>query len=316
MKKTLPLLAISALSVLAACGGDEAAVARLQVEPKTVRLGYPEVQTARFSWTPAAPLGDGAAPTVFVHLLDDRDTVVRTFDHPYPQPWREGVPVEYDVKLYQSALGDPLPAGTYRLTVGLYNQEGERWALEGLGKDLGRNEYVASEVQVPAGNTGPRFAFSKNWLPKEPGGDRQILGRRWMAERSAIRVQEMSGPGTVWMVLRIPEVSGGEKLVLQGDSKIPSLLIGGSCGTVETNISGPGYHELELALNPPPRPAGFCRILLTPSFQIEPAGTGRPRSVSLENIAWSSASAKGKPKPGRRAARRQRQQQEGAGARQ
>jgi hypothetical protein len=309
MKKNFSLLPIAALSILAACGGGEQTVARLQVEPKTVRLGYPEVQTVRFSWSPTTSLGNGAAPTVFVHLLDDEDTVVRTFDHPFPQPWREGVPVEYDVALYQSALGDPLPAGAYRLTVGLYNQEGDRWALEGLGKDLGRHEYVASEVQVPAQNMGPRFAFSRNWLPKEPGGDRQILGRRWMAERSAIRVLGMRDPGTVWMVLRIPEVSGGEKLVLQEDSKIPSLLIGGSCGTVETNISGPGYHEIELPLNPPPTPDGFCRIILDPSFQIEPAGPGRPRAVSLENIAWSSST---KALPGRRVARRQQQRQQGA----
>jgi hypothetical protein len=312
MKKTLPLLAIAVLSILgASCGGDEAPVARLQVEPKTVQLGYPDVQIARFSWAPAAPLEGGATPTVFVHLLDDRDTVVRTFDHPFPQPWREGAPVEYDVKLYQSALGDPLRPGTYRLTVGLYNQEGKRWALEGLGEDLGRHEYLASQVQVPQ-NKGPRFGFSKTWLPKEPGGDRQILGRRWMAERSAIRVQGMPGPGTVWMVLRIPEVSGGEKLVLQGDSKIPSLHIGGSCGTVETNLSGPGYHEIEVPLNPPPHPDGFCRILLTPNFQIEPAGTGRPRSVSLENIAWSSSPG---ARAAKRTARRQRQQQEGEGER-
>ena len=311
MKKILAPLALAALSMFAACGGDEQTVARLQVEPKTVRLGYPEMFPVRFSWAPTAALGDGVTPTVFVHLLDDKDTVVRTFDHPFPQPWREGVPVEHEVKLYQSALGDPLPPGTYRLTVGLYDAEGKRWALEGLGKDLGRHEYVASEVQVPAGNTAPRFAFSKNWLPKEPGGDRQILGRRWMAERSAVRVQDMRGPGTVWMVLRIPEVSGGEKLVLQGDSKIPSLLVGGSCGTVETNISGPGYHEIELPMNPPPRPGGFCRIILTPSFQIEPAGAGRPRSVSLENIAWSST-AKGRP-AGKRAARRQRQKEQAEG---
>lgn len=290
MKRILPTLALAALSIHATgCGGKETPVAQVKVEPREVRLGYPEVAGIHLSWTPVAPLGEGAEPMVFVHLLDDRDTVVRTFDHAFPKAWREGTPVDYGVKLYQSALGEPLPPGKYRLTVGLYGKERKRWALDGLGEDLGRNEYLAGQVQVPAQQKAPRFAFSQAWLPKEPGGDRQVLARRWVFKRGAIRVLDVAEPGSVWMVVRIPDASGGgEELVLDEGAKTPSLLVSGSCGSVETNVSGPGYHEIELPMEPPP--AGqFCRILLRPNFHMKPTGgPGRPRSISLENIAWSS----------------------------
>lgn len=305
MKRTLPTLALAALSLYAAgCGGNDTPVAQVKVEPRNVRLPYPGVAAVRLSWTPVAALGEGGSePLVFVHLLDDRDTVVRTFDHAFPQAWREGTPVSYDVKLYQSALSDPLPPGKYRLTVGLYGKERKRWALEGLGEDLGRNEYLAGEVQVPAQQQGPRFAFSQAWLPKEPGGDRQVLARRWVFKRGAIRVLDVKEPGSVWMVIRIPEASaGGEQLVLDEGAKTPSLLVSGSCGTVETNVSGPGYHEIELPMEPPP--AGqFCRILLRPNFHMKPTGgPGRPRSVSLENIGWVPGAAARAEKPATTAA--------------
>ncbi|HSF39423.1 MAG TPA: hypothetical protein VLT87_06490 [Thermoanaerobaculia bacterium] len=296
MKRILPTLSLVALSLYAAaCGGNDTPVAQVKVEPRDVRLVYPGVAPVRLSWTPVAPLGEGIEPMVFVHLLDDRDTVVRTFDHAFPQAWREGTPVAYDVKLYQSALGEPLAPGKYRLTVGLYGKERKRWALEGLGEDLGRNEYLAGEVRVPAQQQGPRFAFSQAWLPKEPGGDRQVLARRWVFKRGAIRVLDVKEPGSVWMVVRIPDASGGgEELVLDEGAKTPSLLVSGSCGSVETNVSGPGYHEIELPMEPPP--AGqFCRILLRPNFHMKPTGgPGRPRSVSLENIGWVSGPGQAK----------------------
>lgn len=294
------VLALLALST--ACGGDPAPVAGVEVTPRTVRLGYPELRKLSLSWSPSVALpegGEGAQgqPTVFVHLLDERDEVVRTFDHPFPQRWQAGVPVRYDLNLYQSALGQALPSGRYRLTLGLYQpgqpgESAERFALEGLGEPVDRREYQVAEVEVPAQSPNdPRIAFSSgSWLPVEPGGDRQILGRRWMgpgsAQPPALRFQGITAPGTVWMMIRIPEGKGaGERLELAGGSNTPSVLVSGSCGSVETNLTGPGYHEVEMPVDEVPQ-GGSCDVVLRPSFSLLVAGSP-DRSASLENIAWS-----------------------------
>ena len=285
MKKLLPI-ALVAVPLVAGCGGKQTPVAGVEVEPRQVRLPFSQVQTVRLTWTPSMAL-EGDSPTVFVHLLDGKRKVVRTFDHPFPQRWREGTPVSYDLKLYQSALAPPLPAGKYQVTLGLYNKEGKRWALDGLGEPKSRNEYDAVEVEVPAQSSNPRFAFTPNWLPVEPGSDRQVLARRWLVDQAAIRLVDQQGPGTVWMVVQIPSTSGRDsKLVLAPGASAPSVLAVGNCGGMETNLSGPGVHEVELAMDAPPS-NGFCRVLLSSNFVLEPtAPTGRKRSMSLENIAW------------------------------
>ena len=299
----LALPAVLALLAFGAgCGGDPAPVAGVEVTPKTVRLGFPEVRDLSLSWSPSVALPEGGGeggpgqPTVFVHLLDERDEVVRTFDHPFPQRWQAGVPVRYDLKLYQSALGPPLPAGRYRLTLGLYQtgqpgEDAERFALDGLGEAVDRREYQIAEVEVPEqGPNDPRIAFSSDsWLEVEPGGDRQILGRRWMGPGPAppaLRFQGIAAPGTVWMLIRIPEgKAAGERLELTGGSNTPSVLVSGTCGSVETNLTGPGDHEVERPVEELPQ-GGSCDVVLKPSFRLLVAGS-RDRSASLENIAWA-----------------------------
>src|SRR5262245_39249838 len=117
MKKILPiaLAVVSLAGWLAGCGGPQTPVAQLTVEPRQVTLPPAQVRPLRLTWTPSAAL-EGEEPTVFIHLLDADSKVVRTFDHSFPERWREGTPVSYDVDLYQSALAPPLPAGQYRLT--------------------------------------------------------------------------------------------------------------------------------------------------------------------------------------------------------
>lgn len=307
MKKILPI-ALVAVS-LAGCGGQQTPVAQLTVEPRQVTLPPAQVRPLHLTWTPSAAL-EGEAPTVFVHLLDADRKVVRTFDHPFPQRWREGTPVSYDVDLYQSALAPPLPAGQYRLTLGLYDKEGKRWALDGLGEPTaGRNEYDAATINVPAGDPKPRFAFSANWLPVEPGGDRQVLARRSMASRAVVRLVDQPGPGTVWMMIRIPPADLPDtRMVLDAGATAPSVKVIGNCGDggggddeeggedggTETNLTGPGMHEVELAMEAPP-PNGFCRVHLASNFLLEPTtAVARKRSsVSLESIAWAPGSTPG-----------------------
>jgi len=297
MKKILfPLLLVLALCALGVlgCGEDAPPVAALEVSPKSVRLPYPELQTIHLSWQPSAPLeGFTGTPTVFVHLLDDNGKVVRTFDHTFPDRWREGTTVGYDLKLYQSAVAPALNPGRYRLTIGLAGQAKQRWTLDGVGEPVARREYLAAEVDVPPPppnkKSGPRFTFSEHWLPTEPGGDRQVLARRWLTDNGGIRIAGLRRPGHVWLVLRIPppEIAGPLKVK---DGGQPSVRIEGSCGDFEASLSGPGIHEVEMPLVEPPK-NGQCRLELQPNFTF-----GSPaRSVSLENAAWAPDG--GQPRP-------------------
>jgi hypothetical protein len=290
-KRALLPLALAAAALAAGCGGKHTPVARVEVEPQSVRLPFSQARPVHFTWTPTAALDD-EQPTVFVHLLDGRRKVVRTFDHAFPQRWREGVPVAYDIKLYQSAQAPPLPPGKYALTLGLYAKDGKRWALDGLGEPVSRDEYHAGEIEVPPGKPNPRFAFSPNWLPLEAGGDKQVLARRWMIKQAAIRLVRQRDAGTVWMVLQIPETTSSDyKVILNPGASAPSVMAVGNCGGTEANLSGPGLHEAEMTMDPPP-PDGFCRILLSSNFVLQPTALGRRRSVSLENIAWMPGGGK------------------------
>lgn len=287
MKKIL-FSALLVLAVGAGCGDEPPPVASLEVTPKSLRLPFPELHTVHLSWQPTAPLeGFAGTPTVFVHLLDDNDKVVRTFDHAFPGRWREGTAVGYDVKLYQSAIAPPLPGGRYRLTVGLAGEGKQRWTLDGLGEPVARREYLAADVDVPPPpankKSGPRFNFSKEWMPVEPGADKQVLARRWLTSDGGMRVAGLRQPGRVWLVLWIPspDVAGGA-LALEEGSKIPAVRIEGNCGDFEASITGPGLHEVEMPLVEPPK-NGQCRLMLRPNYSF-----GSPsRAVSLENAAWS-----------------------------
>jgi hypothetical protein len=291
MRKILPVLTIAAISLYASgCGDDAPAVATVEVTPRAVRLGYPEVQNVHLSWQASAPLeGVSAQPMVFLHLRDDKDQVVRTYDHPFPQKWREGGgPVAYDARIFQSLLAPPLPPGKYKLTLGLY--EGKtRWPLDGIGDKVDKREYAAADVEVPAGAAGPGFAFSPSWLQVEPGGDRYVLARRWLNGRGVIGLKDVKEAGALWLLLRIPSgKEPNETLAVEGGG-VPRVLVRGTCGGTETSLSGPGMHELEVPVEAPAN--GVCRIALLPNFTLTSSVTGQQRSVSLENAAWAPAPA-------------------------
>ena len=186
----LPLLALSL--VVLSCGEDDGPpVARVDVTPRQVRLGFPEMQTLQLTWTPTAELeGLSSQPMVFIHLRDDKNKLVRTFDHPFPQKWRTGAPVTDEAQLFQSQLSPPLSPGKYTVPVGLYEGK-RRWALEGLGERVDRAEYVAAQVEVPSESTAPKLVFSPQWQPVEPGGDRQVLVRGCGGFEMSV-----SGPGS------------------------------------------------------------------------------------------------------------------------
>ena len=289
MKKNLLLslscLAPLALALAAGCGRSEPPVARLRVEPATLRLPYPELATVKLTWEPITPIP--TAPTVFVHLVDEKGDIERTFDHPYPAAFKPGTPQTYNVHLYQTALATPLPEGQHRLVVGLYAPGSDRWALETTGKELKKKEYIVGEIEVPpVDKLAPKLQFTRTWLAAEDGGDRQTLVRRWLTGNGAIRLAPVSKPGTLWLSVRIPAGDNpGEKLVLSGTHP-PSAQIANSCGGSQINVSGPGIHLVPVAIDAVPA-AGQCVIRFRTDFRLEVTGSPHQRSLALENAAWS-----------------------------
>jgi hypothetical protein len=297
---TRPVLLATTLGCcLVACHGKLAPVGRLDVQPRALTLPSAEAVVLHLTWTPTAALGpDGSTPTVFVHLLDGAGKLLRTYDHPFPQAWSEGSTVNDEVQVYQSALAPPLAPGTYHLSVGLY-QGDRRFALEGMGEPVGKSEYLAATVDVPATSDAPKFSYSDDWLPVDSGTDRQVLARRWLAVAAGtVKVEDVHQPGTLWMQLYIPPGNtGDEKLTLDpGAAGVPAVMVRGTCGPGETSISGTGEHVVEMPVNNAAG-AGPCTVSLTPNFHIETSGEPKVRSVSLQNLAWLPGSPASPAKP-------------------
>ncbi|HEX6200848.1 MAG TPA: hypothetical protein VF150_11320, partial [Thermoanaerobaculia bacterium] len=173
----LPAAVLCLAGALGACGSEPAEpVARLTVAPAEVELRYPESAALSAAWEMTAPLEDGGAgaaaerPWVFAHLLDDAGAVVRTFDHELPVPWRPGETRSAPIELWQSALAPPLPAGSYRLTLGLYSPEdGRRFPLVTEAPEVKSGEYQVARVRVPPPEAGPELAFTGGWWPAQEG---------------------------------------------------------------------------------------------------------------------------------------------------
>ena len=271
-------LALSPSLVGVACKGRGEAVGRLESESDTVRLAYPECAALPLKWTPAVPLpGLRGRPRVFVHLLRPGKTLVRTFDHDLPQSWLPGQPQRDVTELCESALTDPLAAGTYDLAVGLYDSAGgARFPLTTSGEQIGPREYRVATVEVAMrrGNA-PRFEFSPEWGPLAEGADKQVLARRWLFGAGVMRLAGLAEAGAVRLELRVPD-SGPTKV------RVSSTCAAHWDVTLEVGLSVV-HAPVGDAL-----PGSTCELLFTPDL---PAGTpAAPRSVGIEGLAWIPAS--------------------------
>ena len=274
-----------------ACGTAEPPVGELEVRLPQTELPYPWAVPLGLTWRPTAPLsGIVGQPLVFVHLLEQPGDVVRTFDHPLPKGWQPGDTIEYELELYQSALGPALPPGDYLLSVGLYDTEGMRWSLIVGGEEVDRQEYLIGTITVPADSAGaPMFKFSNSWMPVEGGADVQVLARRWLGAEGDIVLEEVERPGRVWMVLNLPALQpGAQRLVLDEGADEPAVIVASSCGGVEASASGQGLHEFEVPVEAPEdgELPEECRISIRPNFRHVTLATLQETSVSLENLSW------------------------------
>lgn len=271
-------------------------VARLAVTPAEVALGYPASAVLSAEWEMTAPLAGSSDPGarpgepaggawVFAHLLDAEGALVRTFDHPLPFAWSPGETRSAPIELWQSALAPPLPPGDYRLTVGLYDPaSGRRWALATGVMETDREEYPVARVRVlPPEPTAVEFAGS--WWPAEEGGDRQVVGRRWLREEGTIELGGLAPGSVLALGLRIPAAGSGERLVLAPGAEAARVGISSPCADGEVEIADAGYHLVTLDLQPPAD--GRCVVRLEPSYVVVSLESLRSRSVAVERLSYT-----------------------------
>jgi hypothetical protein len=286
--RTRCLLTLGALAL--ACAGGKTPVAELAAVPETLALGWPELAEVELELTPMAPLpAEAGDPIVFLHLTDESGAVVRTFDHRLPGEWRPGRAQRYRVRVHQSALVEPLPAGPYRLTAGLYDPELGRYALRTRAEEVGRQEYRLVRVSVtPPDREAPQARFSEQWLPPEPGGDRQVLVRRSLRGGAVGTIQfgPVSGPGVVQLGLFVPPSTAGDaRFELLDEGPQPRVRIASTCGGELAEITGTGRFDVDLAIEGE-LVQGTCEVTLEPNFQLTRGDRAETTSVRLEMLAW------------------------------
>jgi len=285
-------LGLSLLLGLVACGGGQGSpVAQLEVEPHALDLAHATFEDMTLHWRMTAPLeGLVGTPRVFVHLLDDQGRLTRTFDHPMPGGWTVGDERADQVRLVQSALAPPLPPGSYRLSVGLYDADGHRWPLAVEGDRVDNGEYTVADVTVPPTPAQvPIVSFSPTWSPTLAGGDRQILAVRWLTGDGTILLDEVTDPGVLWLKIRIPEqTADGSHRVLLPDrpgSEMPSVHVEAPCSGFEASVSGEGSHDVDV---PVTAADGSCAIRLRPNYAMVTDGVEQ-QTVLLETLAWQAS---------------------------
>lgn len=291
----LASLAVSGLA-LASCRGAAEPVAELAVSPAELDLQLGSFVELAVRIMPLADMASGAVPQVFLHLVDEPGSVLRTFDHPLPGEFRRGREIAYRVRVYQSAVAEPLAPGLYTLTAGLHDGAGGRFRVRGAYPEVARLEYAVARVRIPEPAPGaPAVRFSPSWLPVEPGRDRQIVTRRPLAGAGpgTFQIGPLQGPGEILLRLGLPVPGSGrlERLSAETTSKIR---LSSSCGEFQAELPGePGADGSGVeTLIPVPVTTGpvECDVKIEPNFLMRTSDQADGRSVSLEILAWRAGS--------------------------
>ena len=135
----------------AACGAGRTPVGSLEVSPSAIELAWPQFVDVRVRLRAERALPEGARrPIVFLHLLDEPGSVVRTFDHGLPGEWAVGHEFDYSVRVL--------------LSVGLYAPDHGRFALRTDADEVAKLEYLVAPVAVPATDTSAPRAGARRAL--------------------------------------------------------------------------------------------------------------------------------------------------------
>ena len=280
--------AVAAL-VTAGCDSPPPAVGALDVTPDRVELPYPGAAPVELSWRMDDDLGAVEGDLrVYVHLLDDRGGLARTFDHPFPGEWTPGGSATYALELYQSALAPPLTEGDYELSIGLYDAGDGRWRVS-TGAEEEPPVAAATVVATGAPADFPMFYFSPDWFASEGGTDRQVLARRWLGESGTLKVSGIRRPGTLSMMLGLPtDEAEVDELVLDEGAADLAVTAVPTCGEPVT-VTGAGSNpvEIPIAAGPDGTVPEECEIGFEANFYLISLETLARRTLALEMLAWS-----------------------------
>lgn len=281
----------AAVGALAGCGESRQPIASLESSPAAIELPYPSFADVDLVLVPGAdrPLPDESL-VLFVHLLDEPGSVVRTFDQPLPSGWAQQASFRLPIRLHQSALGEALPGGEYLLSVGIYSPATrQRYALTTTAEEVDRGEYAIARVRVPdGGGPLPRFEFSDSFLPAEYGTDRQVMGTRWLVGKSGtLRAAAMGAGATLLMQVRI-HGAGAEVRWDEEPGGAPGAVLRSDCAPEEIRVSGEGRHLLEWTV---PTGRDGCEVSFAANYRIGTDRWRESRSLAFENLAWRSAGA-------------------------
>lgn len=270
--------------IVASCRSKDPAVATVAVSPTSLEIGHGRYQTLRIEWTPTETLdGDSELLWVFVHLIDGDKAVLRTFDHRLPKPWRVGETISYSLPIGQSALAPSLPAGSYGLTLGLYDGGQRRWPLTVDGEVRGRLEYEVASIRVTdSSDATPRFLFSESWKEVEPGENAQTLARRWMVDPGSIQVEGLpESASSLRLVLRVPRVAGPLRLALDDGAEEATIRVRTDCDGFQATLTGPGLHEVVVPVD-----WQRCGLEFDTNYHVVELNSLQQVVFALEQLAW------------------------------
>ena len=242
--------ALAVLLFLAGCAQEPAPpVANLSVRTDSVTLPFGGSTTLDLVFRPLVERGSlGPEPIIFVHLLNGAGDLMRTFDRPLEvADWQVGAELVQTVDLYQSYLAEPLAAQTYRITVGLYDVGGERYALVSGNALIGEEEYQVVDLIVPGSQAPAAIEYLGDWQAFETPGDTQIVTRRWLGQGGGLAIEPVTEPLRLSLSLTLLEEIAGSDLSGSGR---PYVKLVGNCSP-DVELDGAGRHAVVLVLDPP-----------------------------------------------------------------
>lgn len=271
------------LAVLRACqAGPVEPVLELSWDGERWTLPYPGfVEVPIRVSVPERPPAGRCPPHLFVHLRAETGELVRTFDHAPPAVCA-GSTAAYAIGLSQSALGEPLPAGRYEVSLGAYVGDLKlpiRWA-GGVSSRV-----VLGWVEVPnvTGARDPDVRLAGGWFSPEASGNLQHPVIRRFSRQARADLAPSSEAREIRLHVGVPLGAA------EGRPEVSSSLVEVrvSCTGRVVGLDRPGMHETTVRV-----PAGHrCTLHFDRPSVSRPAGGGADGGTApfLASLSWRAA---------------------------